>query len=465
MRSLRMKMFVGTQVRRAREVRGLTQAALARLVGISPSYLNQIERDQRPLTVPVLLRMTEAVGFDARAFSEDEVARMVADLHAAVTDPAAGLVEGVSDAEIRELVSGYPAVARAVVALHRRASDAGRRVEEMAIGLGARLPEGERLPVLPYDEVLDFVYDNRNHFPDLDVAAEALPVEALEQLLEERHGVRVRVSDGAGDRRRFDRQARVLHVPRGLEGSRRDFQLGVQWCLLEHAATLDRLTAAPALSGDESRALARIGLANYFAGAVLLPYAAFLAEAEATGYDVGLLSDRFGVSIETVCHRLSTMQRPGAAGVPFVFIRADRAGNISKRHSAIHFHFSRVGGTCPLWNVYEAFSSPGRFVTQVSEMPDGRRYLWVARTIGRRVGAYGEPGVQFAVALGCDVRHAHRLVYSRGLALSDPATAVPIGPGCRLCEREACPQRAFPLVGRALHIDPDRSRAEPYPAA
>ena len=460
-----MKMFVGAQVRRAREERGLTQAALARLIAISPSYLNQIERDQRPLTVPVLLRLSAAVGFDAHALSEDEGARLVADLNAALTDPAAGVDEAVPDAEIRELVSGFPALARAIVVLHRRASDARRRVEEMAIGLGARLPEGERLPVIPYDEVLDLVYDNRNHFAELDTAAEALPAADLARLLAERHGVRVVVGDDVRDRRRFDRGTRTLHLPRRLDGARRAFQMAVQWCLLEHAGTLDRLTAVPGLSGDESRALARIGLANYFAGAVLLPYGAFLAEAEATGYDVGLLSDRFGVSIETVCHRLSTMQRPGAAGVPFFFVRVDRAGNISKRHSATDFHFSRIGGTCPLWNVYEAFSSPGRFITQVAQMPDGRTYLWVARTIGRRAGAYGDPGVQFAVALGCDVRHAPRLVYARGLALSDPATAVPIGPGCRLCERDACPQRAFPLVGRALHIDEDRSRTEPYPAA
>ncbi len=460
-----MKMFVGAQVRRAREQRGLTQAALARLISISPSYLNQIERDQRPLTVPVLLRLNEAVGFDAHALSEDEGARLVAALNAALTDPAAGVDETVPATEIRELVSGFPALARAIVVLHRRASDARRRVEEMAIGLGARLPAGDRLPVIPYDEVLDFVHDNGNHFAELDIAAEALPAADLPQLLEERHGVRVVVDDDLRDRRRFDRATRTLHLPRHLDDARRAFQMAVQWCVLEHTGTLDRLTAVPGLSGDESRALARVGLANYFAGAVLLPYGAFLAKAEATGYDVGLLSDHFGVSIETVCHRLSTMQRPGAAGVPFFFVRVDRAGNISKRHSATDFHFSRIGGTCPLWNVYEAFSSPGRFLTQVAQMPDGRTYLWVARTIGRRLGGYGDTEVQFALGLGCDVRHASRLVYSRGLALSDPATAVPIGPGCRLCERVACPQRAFPLIGRAPHIDEDRTRNEPYPAA
>ena len=459
-----MKMFVGAQIRRAREGRGLSQAALARLVGISPSYLNQIERDQRPLTVPVLLRLNQAIGFDADTFDDHEGPRLIAALVDAVSDAVDGTDDTVSATEIRELVTGFPALARAIVVLHRRASDARRRVEELAIGLGAGLPEGDRLPVLPYMEVLDFVHDNRNHFPELDSAAEALAGSDLEALLRERHGVRT-VTGDMTDRRRFDRATRTLWLPRGLEPERRRFRVAVQWCLLEHAQLLDRLTEAGRLSGVEARALARIGLANYFAGAVLLPYAAFLGAAEETGYDVGMLCDRFGVSIETVCHRLSTMQRPGAAGVPFVFLRVDRAGNISKRHSATDFHFSRIGGTCPLWNVYEAFTSPGRFITQVARMPDGRTYLWVARTIGRRVGSYGEPGVQFAVALGCDVRDAPRLVYSKGLALDDPEAAAPIGPGCRMCERDACPQRAFPFVGRALHIDEDRGRAEPYPTA
>lgn len=471
---VKTKMFVGPQLRRVREERGLTQAALARLIEISPSYLNQIERNQRPLTVPVLLRLGPALGFDLHVLSEDEGARLVADLHAALSDPASGVADGIGAEEIRELVATFPAVARAIVSLHRRATDARRRVEEMAVGLGSRLPEGASLPVMPYDEVLDFVYDNRNHFAELDEAAERLADDlaglpggrdaALAQLLAERHGVRTVSADGLPDRRRFDPGARVLQLARGLGEGRRAFQAAVQYSQLEHGALLRRLTDVPGLSGDESRALARIGLSSYFAGAVLLPYRAFLAAAEGLGYDIGLLAERFGVSVETVCHRLSTLQRPGEAGVPFVFVRVDRAGNISKRHSATEFHFSRIGGTCPLWNVYEAFSSPERIITQVAQMPDGRTYLWTACTIGRRPGAYGATAAQFAVGLGCDVRHAPRLVYARGLDLADPATAVPIGPGCRLCERVGCPQRAFPLVGRPLDIDEDRTRTEPYPA-
>ena len=188
----------------------------------------------------------------------------------------------------------------------------------------------------------------------------------------------------------------------------------------------------------------------------------FLEAAEALRYDIGLLEQRFGVGFETVCHRLSTLQRPAARGVPFFFIRVDRAGNISKRQSATDFHFSRIGGTCPLWNVYEAFTVPGRILTQLAAMPDGRRYLWVARSVAREAGAYGAPGKTFSIGLGCDLRHADRLVYSRGLDLSNPEVATPIGAGCKVCERQDCPQRAFPPMGRSLSIDADRRYFEPY---
>lgn len=173
----------------------------------------------------------------------------------------------------------------------------------------------------------------------------------------------------------------------------------------------------------------RIGLANYFAGALTLPYGHFLASAEQMAYDVDRLGRRFGVGFETVCHRLSTLQRPQARGVPFIFVRVDRAGNISKRQSATDFHFSRVGGTCPLWNVYEAFAHPGQIQTQLAAMPDGRAYLWVARTVVHRRSGWGTPEKTFAVGLGCDLRHAARLVYSRGLPLDDPDARTPIGAG------------------------------------
>jgi predicted transcriptional regulator len=213
------------------------------------------------------------------------------------------------------------------------------------------------------------------------------------------------------------------------------------------------------------RALARIGLANYFAGALLLPYQRFLDAAETFRYDIDRLRRRYEVGFETVCHRLSTLQRPSARGVPFFFIRVDRAGNISKRQSATHFHFSRVGGTCPLWNVYEAFTRPGRILTQLAQMPDGRTYLWVASTVSSPQVGFGHPVKTFAIALGCDVEHAGRLVYSKGLDLNDRDAPTPIGMGCKVCERESCAQRAFPFAGRPLNVDENYRSPIPYAVA
>jgi predicted transcriptional regulator len=143
-------------------------------------------------------------------------------------------------------------------------------------------------------------------------------------------------------------------------------------------------------------------------------------------------------------------------------MRVDRAGNISKRQSATDFHFSRVGGTCPLWNVYEAFAQPGKILRQVAQMPDGRTYLWIARAGSRAQGGFGTPSKTYAIGLGCDLRHASRLIYARGLDLKDPSAATPIGMGCKVCERPACPQRAFPPIGKAIEVDERVSRYEPY---
>src|SRR3569833_3059707 len=213
-----------------------------------------------------------------------------------------------------------------------------------------------------------------------------------------------------------------------------------------------------------ARSLARVGLANYFAGALILPYGPILATAERFRYDIERLCDHYGVGFETVCHRLSTLQRPQQRGVPFSFVRVARAGNMAKRQSAAGFHFSRVGGACPLWNIYEAFTQPGKILTQIATLPDGKSYFWVARTVSRNIGGYGSPGKTFTVGLGCELRHAGRLVYSTGLDLDEPAAATPIGMGCKVCERPACSQRAFPTIGKQLTVDENTSTFVPYPA-
>jgi XRE family transcriptional regulator, fatty acid utilization regulator len=464
------KAYMGVRLRRLREERRLKQVELAQALGISASYLNQLEQNQRPLTVPILLKLNAVFGIDVQLFSEDEEARLITDVRDAVAEGG----ESIALAELRELAANMPAVGRTLIALHRRYRDAVERGDVMAAQLGDDWTMGTRARQ-PFEQVRDFFYARRNHVDLLDEAAERIYRDAglsprtihagLVAWLKRKHGVELAIDQVGSVQRSYDPATRLLHLSASLTLGQQVFQMATQLAFLELDEAIGRLTANAILIDDEARSLARIGLANYFAGALVLPYGDFLAAAEAERYDIERLGEIFGVGFETVCHRLSTLQRPGARGVPFFFVRVDRAGNISKRQSATDFHFSRVGGTCPLWKVYEAFAQPGRVLRQIAQMPDGRTYLWVARTVTSGGGAFGSPGKTFAIGLGCDIRHAGQLVYSRGLDLSDPAAATPIGAGCKVCERPACPQRAFPPIGRTLAIDENRAAPVPYPVA
>jgi predicted transcriptional regulator len=254
-----------------------------------------------------------------------------------------------------------------------------------------------------------------------------------------------------------------LHLSTSLNPGQQAIRMGAQIALLECADLIDEIIEEERFDDVQTQILTRVGLANYFAAALVLPYGAFLEASETTRYDIELLTEHFAMGWESVCHRLSTLQRPKARGVPFSFVRVDRAGNMSKRQSATGFPFSRSGGTCPLWNVYEAFNAPGRVMTQIAAMPDGQRYLWIARTVTHQHGGFGRPGKSFAIGLGCEIRHAGRLVYSAGMDLHATEAATPIGPGCKTCDRLTCPQRAAAPIGRQLDLDENRSTFIPYP--
>lgn len=456
------KAFMGVRLRRLREERGMTQAALARTLAVSPSYLNQIERNQRPLTLPVLLRLNAAFGLDVQLFADGDEGRLIADLRAALADQGADATL----AEVKEMAATMPGIARTVIDMQRRLRDTAERADLLAGRLSA---DDSVTSPAAFEAVRDWFYDRRNYIDDLDRAAEqvgiALPlgrsVPGLIDRLAGHHGVRIS-SDPAGSAlRQYDPDTRILRLAAHLKPGQRAFQIATQLAFLERGEAIDRMAQQSGLP-VEAQSLLRIGLANYFAGALILPYTPFLQMAERCGYDIDLIASHFDVGFETTCHRLSTLQRPDARGVPFFFIRVDRAGNISKRQSATDFHFSRIGGSCPLWNIYEAFTRPGQILRQIAQMPDGGSYLWIARTVNHGRGGFGAPVKSFAVALGCDLAHASRLVYARGLDLRHPSETVQIGPGCKLCERRACPQRAFPMVGRPLAVSAEQSRFAPY---
>jgi len=453
------KTLLGQKIRRLRQDRGLTQQQMAGELGISASYLNLIEHDERPVTVSLLLKLGDKFGVDLNALTDDAERQLAAALSEVFAD--AGLREGGVDSdEIARLVGAAPRAARAIADLYR----ALRAARDDAQALNIDLSEGRtRRVVLPTEEARDFFEACRNHFPALETAAETLRQaaggelgRALGDRLARRHGVTVEIAPAesmAGALRRFEPRGRRLSLSEALPLASRNFHLAYQLGLLEARDAIGEIIRAAKLSAPESEMLCRIGLANYFAGAVLMPYAATLQAAQAERYDIERLMNRFGVSFEQVAHRLSTLNRPGAAGIPLFFARADIAGNVSKRFSAAGFHFSRYGGACPRFIVHEAFATPGLIRRQIARLPDGATFFCVARTVEKPGGGFHAPSGHMAVVLGCDIGRAAEIVYADGLDLARPEAATEIGVGCRLCERADCRQRAFPPLQHRLVVD------------
>jgi predicted transcriptional regulator/DNA-binding XRE family transcriptional regulator len=456
--------LLGAKVRALRRQRGLTQAQLAGRLGISPSYLNLIEHNKRSLSAPLLLKVAALFDLDLKALSPESTARILADLMEVFGDPIFEAHE-VTSQEVRDLCATTPATARAIVALYQ----AYRAAREASDTLAATLSEGDLEGVdsshLPTEEVSDLIQRHVNYVPELEEGAAALwreggldrddltagLVRYLGQL-----GVEVRIVHTAEMQRavrRYDPDAKVLTLSEVLRRGSRNFQLAYQVGLLTQAAIVERFAADRHLTSDSSRALARVALANYFAGAVLMPYAPFLEAARAERYDIELLGHRFRTSFEQTCHRLTTLRRPGAEGIPFHMVRVDIAGNISKRFSASGLRFARFSGACPRWSVFEAFTTPGLVRPQLSQMPDGATYFWISRTVNREYGGWHAPRSMVAIGLGCEASRARELVYADGVDLESREAVVPVGLTCRLCERMECEQRAFPPLQHPLRVN------------
>ncbi|MCK6546663.1 short-chain fatty acyl-CoA regulator family protein [Myxococcota bacterium] len=470
-------MRLGARVRGLRRRERLTQAQLAERLGISPSYLNLIENDRRPLPSALLIKLAQLFKVDLDTFGGDEHGRTTAALMEVFSDP---LFEphDLTTSDVSEIATASPATARAVLTLYRAYQSARDATETLA----SRLFEGDGLVAmdrsrLPPEEVSELIQRRMNYFPELEAGAEELWRAAklsqndlysdLVRHLMRAHHVEVRIAqwrDEPGTLRRYDPERRVLTLSELLPTRSRSFQVAQQIALLSQTAELDRIAADPQLTNDESRALARMALASYFAGAVLMPYGPFLAAARSERYDLDVIGRRFRVGFEQVCHRLTTLRRPGAEGVPFHMIRTDVAGNISKRFSGSGIRMARFSGACPRWNIFAAFSTPGMVRVQISRMPDGLDYFCIARTVQKDSGGYHDQSGIYAIGLGCQLQHAKEMVYADGVDLEAEHAIVPVGVTCRVCERTECPQRTLPSLHQPLHVDPNTRRITLYTA-
>ena len=459
------KLYAGAKLRETRTRLGLTQKAFAERLGVSLPYLNQMENNHRPVSSAVILALVQEFDFDVSELAMGEGERIVTDLREVFADPM--FKDAVPpNVDLRLVASNAPQVARALLTLHRAYVQSNERLAS----LDAALDQDQMRPgASPWDEVRDFFHYCDNYIDAVDRAAERFVQdrttdEAIAATLDHL-GIRQAQTDEAGTVRHYNAETKTLHLSSRTSEATRRFQALHQIALETQDDLIEATLDLARFQSDTARRIAKIGLANYFAGAALLPYQSFLSTARETRHDLDRLSRKFGASLEQVAHRLSTLQRPGAKGVPFFFVRVDQAGTITKRHSATRLQFARFGGACPLWNVHQAFETPGRFHRQLAETPDGVRYLCLAREISVPGAAFRAPIRRFAIALGCEVSHAEEVVYSDGLDLNDAEAFEPIGISCRICERRNCHQRSVPPLESALTIDPNRRKTLPYEVA
>lgn len=456
------KLYAGAKLREMRTRLSLTQKDFAAKLGVSLPYLNQMENNNRPVSTTVVLALAQEFGMDVTELSTGDSERLVSDMREALADPVfADMIP--PQADLRLTASNAPAFARAFLELHRAYRQTHERLASLDEALGR---EDSRTRASPWEEVRDFFHYCDNYIDAVDRAAEKLTkagggTETVAREVLRGLGVRVELRD-VETLRHFDADSRTLTLSARAAPETRLFQMLLQVALLQQGELLDATLDFARFQTDEARAIARIGLANYFAGAALMPYARFLQAAQDCRHDLEILGRRFGASIEQVAHRLSTLQRPGAKGVPFFFVRVDQAGTITKRHSATRLQFARFGGACPLWNVHQAFETPGRFLRQLAETPDGVRYISLARDVSKHGGSFGAPVRRYAIALGCEVKHAGALVYADGLDIDTARAFEPIGISCRICERQTCHQRSVPPLERRLSIDVDERGVLPY---
>ncbi|MGK7651601.1 helix-turn-helix domain-containing protein [Roseovarius sp. B08] len=464
------KTFIGPKLRQLRISRELTQADVAQRLGVSAAYVNLLENNQRSLSVKMLLAISEAFDVDVKELTQDDGAHVLADLRNAFSDTT---LEGAPPdvQELRSAIERAPAFVDHFLQLHR-AHRAALRVIMRGEADGR---DEQVLHASPETAIHDFFRKHNNYFAVLEVAAEnarrVIPV-ASESLfvdlragLRDVHGVSVEVRpiEELGDSLRiYDQDSRTLLLSQALNNENRAFQMAHILAFLTEGRMISKMAKDAQADSERVRPRLEVELGNYFAAAFLMPYEEFLATAERTGYDIDRIALAFGVTFEQACHRLTTMQRDKAHGIPFFLLRLDRAGNVTKRFNASSFDLAEYGGACPVWNVHAAFSVPGVIFPQFVEMPDGQRFFSISRTVHRPVFSADTQDRRLTLTLGCEARHAHRIRYAASFKIDDHTVYHPIGINCQLCPRQACSQRAHQPLFINLPINANRRGSTRY---
>lgn len=467
--------FMGPRLRRLRRDLGLTQADMAADLEISAPYVALLERNQRPVTADMLLRLARTYKVDLADLAGDGGADHTARMQSVLKEPMFSDIE-IPALEISDLAVSYPGMTEAFLRLYTAYREEQLALADRAVsvlsGGGARASHDGFDASDPVAEVRRFLAARRNNFANLDDAAERL-VEAspgpgpggLIERLRARHNLQVRYLPPEvmlGSLRRLDLHRKQLLLEDSLDTASLKFELAKQLVYLELEDDVAAALESNRFTTRSAELLARRALAAYAAAAIIMPYSVFAKSVEARRYDLEALARQFGTSFEQTAHRVTTLQRPGLEKIPFFLIRVDPAGNISKLLDGAGFPFAKHGGACPLWSVHGIFKTPRQIVTQWLELPDGQRFFSIARTVTAGGGSYDAMRVERAIAIGCAAEHAGQLIYTRdgrGPRADEPT---PIGVACRVCHRPKCAARSAPPIGREILPDDFRTSSVPF---
>ncbi len=470
---------IGSKIRKERRTKGLSQSDLSKKLGISASYLNLLESGRRTITVPLLIKIGNELALSLKDLTVESNKRMLSDVMEVLSNEIFEDLD-ITNLDTTEFIGNNPNIAKALLTLNDSykslRDDMQNRLEIMDVESSIKERKSSRLPV---EIVSDFLQENKNYFDILEKMAEKLRDKIglkfgpgigstevkLTSYLKKEYNIDVTIVPPEDDQKsvkKFDKKSQTLFLSEMLTYTARNFHLAYQIGLSETQEIITKIIQDNKFYSEEVIPLLNISLLNYFSAALLMPYDDFLESAKKYKYDIEILMHHYATSFEQVTHRLTNLQRPGNEGVPFHFLKTDIAGNVSKRFSLSGIHIPRHGGSCPRWNVYIAFLSPGKIHPQISRMPDGKVYFCIARAFEKGIEKHGMPRSFVSIGLGCDIQHAKELTYSEGMDLNNKKLETPIGISCRICPRVDCQQRAFPPIDKDLKLDISYRGTSPY---
>ena len=466
---------IGYKIKSKRKKLGITQAKLSKKLSISPAYLNLMENGKRKIDLDLLVKMANELNIDVSDISKKSDTNLYQNLMDLLGD---NLFENldITNFDVKELLNSNPLIAKALVKLGDNYKKKNQDIFSKVENISGKFIDS-RKNSFPGEVVADFIQENENYFPKLEEFAsdfsKKIQINArveyshICEYLKKNHEIEVKdivPEENKPFTKQYDEIKKIFLVSDYLNLETKKLYAGAQVAQLEATDTIDEYLNTFSFPSEESKKLSKVALLNYTGAAIIMPYKLFYDEAIKQRYDIELLQNTFAVSFEQVAHRLTCLQDPKMKGIPFHMLRADVAGNISKRFSLSGIEIPRYGGACPRWNIYKAFTMPGKINAAVSKMSNGEKYVCIARTVEKGIGKHGMEKTLLSIGIGCQVKYAKGFVYADSLNLTDKKTETPIGVNCRTCDRMDCQQRAFPPLHKKFDIDLNKRGISVYVA-